>query len=72
MIIKNIGEFARFAGQYQLIRANLPVTVIRANLPVNQWLYPKAIKVRESTFIALGWLGLSLFRNRGFMQIKVY
>jgi hypothetical protein len=33
MIIKNIGEFARFAGQYQLIRANVPVTVIRANLP---------------------------------------
>ena len=38
---------------------------------LNLALYPKAIKVPESTFIALGWLGLTLFRNRGFMQTKV-
>ncbi len=31
--LNNIGEFARFSGQYQLIRAKVPVTVIRANLP---------------------------------------
>ena len=33
MTVENTGEFARFAGQYQLIRANVPVTVIKANLP---------------------------------------
>ncbi len=33
MIVKSIDEFALFTGQYQLIRANLPVTVIRENLP---------------------------------------
>jgi hypothetical protein len=33
MIIKIIGEFARFAGQFKLIRANVHVKVIRAKLP---------------------------------------